>query len=166
MLLNRRSQHDSQQTDHLPGQCSGDPTFRFGPLTKRDRHEPSRRPRGGPVLRTGQQGTHDVCFGLAVGYLVYGAQELLGYPHRPDAKVDLATGIWGVWMPGLMQVIAGVILFVGLAWFGSFAESPPLYMAALAFTAYGGLAAVPHGGSGAQLRRGLPPDRVAGTTGR
>lgn len=76
-------------------------------------------------------------FGLAIGYLVYGAQELFGYPHRPDAKVDLATGIWGVWMPGLMQVIAGVILFVGLAWFGSFAGSPALYMAALAFTAFG-----------------------------
>src|ERR1700752_1457917 len=76
-------------------------------------------------------------FGLGTGYLIYGAQELFGYPHRPDAKVDLATGICGVWMPGFMQFITGVYLFVGLTWFGSFAGSPPLYMAALAFTAYG-----------------------------
>jgi hypothetical protein len=76
-------------------------------------------------------------FGLGTGYLIYGAQELFDYPHRPDAKVDLATGIWGVWMPGFMQFITGVYLFVGLTWVGSFAGSPPLYMAALAFTAYG-----------------------------
>jgi hypothetical protein len=76
-------------------------------------------------------------FGLGTGYLIYGVQELFGYPHRPDEKVDLATGIWGVWMPGFMQFITGVYLFVGLTWFGSFAGSPPLYMAALAFTAYG-----------------------------
>jgi hypothetical protein len=76
-------------------------------------------------------------FGLGTGFLIYGAQELFGYPHRPDAKVDLATGIWGVWMPGFMQFITGVYLFVGLTWVGSFAGSPPLYMAALAFTAYG-----------------------------
>ena len=75
-------------------------------------------------------------FGLGVGYLIYGAQELLGFPHRPDRKVDLATGIWGVWMPGFMQFIAGVYLFVGLTWFGSF-QNKVLYMAALAFTAFG-----------------------------
>jgi hypothetical protein len=40
-------------------------------------------------------------------------------------------------MPGFMQFITGVYLFVGLTWFGSFAGSPPLYMAALAFTAFG-----------------------------
>jgi hypothetical protein len=75
-------------------------------------------------------------FGLATGYLVYGAQELIGYPHPSDRKVDLATGIWGVWMPGLMQLIAGVYLFAGLTLFGSI-TAKPLYMAALAFTAYG-----------------------------
>jgi hypothetical protein len=48
-------------------------------------------------------------FGLATGYLVYGAQELLGYPRRPNEKVDLATGIWGVWMPGFMQFITASI---------------------------------------------------------
>lgn len=74
-------------------------------------------------------------FGLGTGYLIYGPQELLGWPSR-SRKVDLSTGIWGVWMPGLMQLIAGTYLFVGLTWFDSF-KDPLLYGAALAFTAYG-----------------------------
>jgi hypothetical protein len=73
--------------------------------------------------------------GLGTGYLVYGTQELFGYPGR-DERVDLATGIWGVWMPGFMQFIAGTYLFLGLTLFGTF-TAPSLYMAALAFTAYG-----------------------------
>ena len=74
-------------------------------------------------------------FGLGTGYLIYGPQELVRYPAR-DGKVDVSTGIWGVWMPGFLQFVTGIILFVGLAWFGSF-SSKPLYMAAVAFTAYG-----------------------------
>jgi hypothetical protein len=74
-------------------------------------------------------------FGLGCGYLIYGPQELFGFPAR-GRKVDLATGIWGIWMPGFMQFVTGVYLFVGLAWFHTF-TAPPLYMAALAFTAYG-----------------------------
>jgi hypothetical protein len=74
-------------------------------------------------------------FGLGTGYLIYGAQELLGYPKR-DEQVDRATGVWGIWMPGFMQFLAGTILFLGLTLFGVF-TSAPLYMAALAFTAYG-----------------------------
>jgi hypothetical protein len=74
-------------------------------------------------------------FGLGTGYLIYGPEELVGYPKR-DRKVDITTGIWGVWMPGFLQFLTGIILFVGLTWFGSF-TSMPLYMAALAFTAYG-----------------------------
>ncbi|HEY5987398.1 MAG TPA: hypothetical protein VIV12_13645 [Streptosporangiaceae bacterium] len=74
-------------------------------------------------------------FGLGTGYLIYGPQELLKLPSRNRA-VDLATGIWGIWMPGFMQFITGVYLFVGLAWLHSF-RAAPLYMAALAFTAYG-----------------------------
>lgn len=74
-------------------------------------------------------------FGLATGYLIYGPQELLGLPRRSRA-VDLTTGVWGVWMPGFMQFLTGVYLWVGLSWFHSFREAP-LYMAALAFTAYG-----------------------------
>ncbi|MGI5254695.1 hypothetical protein ACQEVV_36210 [Actinacidiphila glaucinigra] len=74
-------------------------------------------------------------FGLATGYLIWGSQELFGWPDR-DEKVDRAMGVWGIWLPGLCQLLAGVILFVGLTWFEVFKE-PPLYMAALAFTAYG-----------------------------
>ena len=75
-------------------------------------------------------------FGLGTGYLVYGTQELFSYPPR-DERVDLATGVWGVWMPGFMQFLTGTYLFLGLTLFGTFTASPPLYMAALAFTAYG-----------------------------
>jgi len=74
-------------------------------------------------------------FGLGTGYLIYGPQELAGYPRR-DRRVDIATGIWGIWMPGFLQFVTGIILFVGLTWFGSF-TGKPLYMAAVAFTAYG-----------------------------
>lgn len=74
-------------------------------------------------------------FGLGTGYLIYGPQELFGYPKR-DASVDAATGVWGLWMPGFMQFITGIYLFAGLTLFGTF-KAPALYMAALAFTAYG-----------------------------
>jgi hypothetical protein len=74
-------------------------------------------------------------FGLGTGYLIYGPQELAGYPGR-DRKVDITTGIWGIWMPGFLQFVTGILLFVGLTWFDSFTEAP-LYMAAVAFTAYG-----------------------------
>jgi hypothetical protein len=74
-------------------------------------------------------------FGLGTGYLIYGPQELAGYPQR-DRKVDVTTGIWGIWMPGFLQFVTGILLFVGLTWFDSFTEKP-LYMAAVAFTAYG-----------------------------
>ena len=74
-------------------------------------------------------------FGLGTGYLIYGTQELFGYPARNDS-VDFATGMWGIWMPGFMQFITGIYLFAGLTLFGTF-KTPALYMAALAFTAYG-----------------------------
>ena len=74
-------------------------------------------------------------FGLGTGYLIYGPQELLGYPPH-DESIDYAAGIWGLWMPGFMQFLTGIYLFAGLTLFGTFKE-PPLYMAALAFTAYG-----------------------------
>ena len=73
--------------------------------------------------------------GLGTGYLIYGTQELFGYPARDD-RVDFATGMWGIWMPGFMQFIAGAYLFLGLTLFGTF-KTPALYMAALAFTSYG-----------------------------
>jgi hypothetical protein len=74
-------------------------------------------------------------FGLAVGYLIYGPQELLGIPPRTRA-VDITTGLWGIWMPGFMQFLCGTYLFVGIVWLHSITAAP-LFMAALAFTAYG-----------------------------
>jgi hypothetical protein len=74
-------------------------------------------------------------FGLGVGYLIWGPQELAGWPRRDD-RVDRASGVWGIWMPGFCQFITGIILFVGLTWLQVF-KDPALYMAALAFTAYG-----------------------------
>jgi hypothetical protein len=74
-------------------------------------------------------------FGLGTGYLIYGPQELIGWPAR-DASVDRSTGMWGIWLPGFCQFVTGILLFVGLTWLQVFKE-PPLYMAALAFTAYG-----------------------------
>ena len=37
-------------------------------------------------------------FGLGTGYLIYGPQELAGWPKRDD-RVDRASGVWGVWQP-------------------------------------------------------------------
>ena len=74
-------------------------------------------------------------FGLGTGYLIWGPQELFGFPKR-DGSVDLGLGVWGIWMPGFMQFFAGLFLFAGLSLFGTF-RTPALYMAALAFTAYG-----------------------------
>ncbi len=74
-------------------------------------------------------------FGLGTGYLIYGPQELAHWPPR-DESVDRSTGIWGIWLPGFFQFVTGILLFVGMTWFQVFKE-PPVYMAALAFTAYG-----------------------------
>lgn len=74
-------------------------------------------------------------FGLGTGYLIYGPQELLHLPRR-DRRVDISTGIWGVWMPGFMQFVTGIYLFAALVLFHSL-SAPPMYMAALAFTSYG-----------------------------
>jgi hypothetical protein len=74
-------------------------------------------------------------FGLGTGYLIYGPQELFSLPAK-NRGLDLSTGIWGVWMPGFMQLLAGSLIWIGLLFFHTFREAP-LYMAALAFTAYG-----------------------------
>jgi hypothetical protein len=81
-------------------------------------------------------------FGLGTGYLIWGPQELFGFPVRPTDEVaarrlDRATGVWGIFLPGLCQVVAGLIIFVGLTWFQVFKGDPALYMAAVAFSAYG-----------------------------
>jgi hypothetical protein len=75
-------------------------------------------------------------FGLGTGYLIWGPQELFKFPQR-DEQVDRALGTWGIWMPGLCQILTGLILFVGLTWFQVFSDNKALYMAALAFSAYG-----------------------------
>lgn len=74
--------------------------------------------------------------GLGTGYLIYGPQELFNYPKR-DERVDFASGMWGIWMPGFCQFITGIYIFAGLTLFGTFTNMPVLYMVALAFTAYG-----------------------------
>lgn len=74
-------------------------------------------------------------FGLGTGYLIWGPEELFGWPPRNES-VDRSTGIWGIWMPGFCQLVTGVYIFIGMTWFQVF-DSPPLYMAALAFSAYG-----------------------------
>jgi hypothetical protein len=74
-------------------------------------------------------------FGLGTGYLIWGPQELFNFPPR-DQSVDRSLGVWGIFLPGLCQVLTGLLLFVGLTWLQVFSEKP-LYMAAVAFTAYG-----------------------------
>jgi hypothetical protein len=75
-------------------------------------------------------------FGLGTGYLIWGPQELFGFPKR-DEGVDRSLGVWGLWMPGFCQLLTGLILFIGLTWFQVFSSDKILYMAALAFSAYG-----------------------------
>jgi hypothetical protein len=75
-------------------------------------------------------------FGLATGYLVWGGQALFELPET-SPEVNKTLGLWGFWMPGFMQFLAGTYLFVGLTWFNVFGNAAPLYMAALAFTSYG-----------------------------
>lgn len=75
-------------------------------------------------------------FGLGTGYFIWGGQALFGFP-KPSPEVDRSMGMWGFWMPGFMQFLTGTYLLVGLTWFGVFQNAAPLYMAGLAFTAYG-----------------------------
>jgi hypothetical protein len=81
-------------------------------------------------------------FGLGTGYFVWGGHALFGYPSESSPKVEQTMGMWAFWMPGFLQFITGVYLLTGLTWFNVFAKpggtsTSPLYMAALAFTAYG-----------------------------
>jgi hypothetical protein len=80
-------------------------------------------------------------FGLGTGYFVWGGQALFGFP-KETPEVSRTMGMWAVWMPGFMQFITGIILIIGLTWFNVFAKTgsastSALYMAGLAFTAYG-----------------------------
>ena len=75
-------------------------------------------------------------FGLGTGYFIWGGQALFGFP-KTSPEVNRSLGLWGFWMPGFMQLLTGIYLLVGLTWFNVFHSAAPLYMAALAFTAYG-----------------------------
>jgi hypothetical protein len=74
-------------------------------------------------------------FGLGTGYFIWGGQELFNWPESTPST-DKSMGMWGFWMPGMMQLITGMYIFVGLTWLQVF-KGAPLYMAGLAFTAYG-----------------------------
>jgi hypothetical protein len=75
-------------------------------------------------------------FGLGTGYFIWGGQALFDFP-KSNPDVNRTMGMWGFWMPGFLQFLTGVYLIVGLTWFDVFGNAAPLYMAGLAFTAYG-----------------------------
>ena len=75
-------------------------------------------------------------FGLGTGYFVWGGQALFGFP-KTSPEVNRSLGLWGFWMPGFMQFLTGIYLLTGLTLFNVFRNAAPLYMAGLAFTAYG-----------------------------
>jgi hypothetical protein len=75
-------------------------------------------------------------FGLATGYLVYGLHELFG-SSSSSPETNKSVALWGLWMSGFMQFITGIFILVGLTWFQVFTSAPILYMAGLAFSAYG-----------------------------
>lgn len=74
-------------------------------------------------------------FGLGTGYIIFGPQELFGFPKKDD-KVEFANGVWGLWMPGLCQIINGLIILVGLSWFHVF-KGAPLYAAGVITLVFG-----------------------------
>jgi len=78
-------------------------------------------------------------FGLGTGYLIFGPQELFGYPAKTDAG-ELTNGWWGFWMPGILQFLCGTYILVGLSWFHVFdvgAKTTPLYAAGIETTVFG-----------------------------
>src|SRR6201990_2558477 len=75
-------------------------------------------------------------FGLGTGYFIWGGQALFGFP-KASPEVNRTMGMWGFWMPGFMQFITGVYLLFGITWLKVCRKASPLYMAGLAFTAYG-----------------------------
>ncbi|MEM0127431.1 MAG: hypothetical protein QXW29_05420 [Thermoplasmatales archaeon] len=78
-------------------------------------------------------------FGLGTGYYIWGGWEFFGIPKSSE-QVNKTLGQWGIWMPGFLQFLTGTYLFLGLTIFNAFQSSlgyTALYMAALAFTAYG-----------------------------
>jgi len=75
-------------------------------------------------------------FGLGTGYFIWGGRALFGFP-KSSPEVHRTLGLWGFWMPGFKQFLTGIFLLTGLTWFNVFGKAAPLYVAGLAFTAYG-----------------------------
>src|ERR1700744_1338558 len=75
-------------------------------------------------------------FGLGTGYFIWGGQALFGFP-KTSPDVNRPLGVWGFWMPGLMQFLTGIYLLTGLTWFVVSSKAAALYMATLDFAAYG-----------------------------
>ncbi|MBP2250050.1 hypothetical protein J2754_000347 [Halarchaeum solikamskense] len=75
-------------------------------------------------------------FGLGTGYFIIGGTNLFGFPEKGETTRQ-TLGSWGIWMPGFLQFVTGILLWGGLTWFDAFRDDHLLYMAALAFTAYG-----------------------------
>jgi hypothetical protein len=67
-------------------------------------------------------------------YLGLGRPSLV-FPRQARNRQNY--GYVGILDAGLMQFITGVYLLIGLTWFNVFGNVAPLYMAGLAFTAYG-----------------------------
>jgi len=76
-------------------------------------------------------------FGLGIGYFVFGGSTFFRFPRENNENINHAMGLWGIFMPGFMQFIAGTYIFLGLTIFPAFRSTPILYMAGLAFTSYG-----------------------------
>lgn len=74
-------------------------------------------------------------FGLGTGYLIFGPQELFGYPAKSEAT-EISNGWWGFWMPGMLQFLCGTYILLGLTWFQVF-KGPPLYAAGIETTVFG-----------------------------
>lgn len=79
-------------------------------------------------------------FGLGTGYLIFGPYELLGFPKEKSEALNRSLGQWGIWMPGFLQFVTGILLWLGITLFPNAYSGDGYsiaYMAALAFTAYG-----------------------------
>ena len=76
-----------------------------------------------------------VFFGLGTGYFVYGGWEVTNFPSSSES-LNKGLGQWGLWMPGFMQFLTGIILWTYITVF-HVSTTNAIYMAAVAFTAYG-----------------------------
>ncbi len=74
-------------------------------------------------------------FGLGTGYLIFGPQEILGYPAKSEST-EISNAWWGFWMPGMLQFLCGTYILVGLTWLQVF-KGAPLYAAGIETTVFG-----------------------------